>query len=155
MEEYPTLLDHEPPRVLVYPREAVVAEKLEAMISLGVTNSRMKDFYDVHWLARAMPFEGATLAAAIRATFLRRGTEFAEGDPLVLTPGFLAAPERATQWRAFLRRSRLEAPGGVAELTELLREFLLPVLRAATVDGRFETEWPAGGPWRQRKGSET
>jgi len=55
---YPTLLDHPQPNVLAYPREAVVAEKLEAMASLGVTNSRMKDFYDVHVLASRFAFEG-------------------------------------------------------------------------------------------------
>ena len=43
-QTYPTLLGHSPPRILAYPREAVVAEKVEAMLSLGVTNSRMKDF---------------------------------------------------------------------------------------------------------------
>jgi hypothetical protein len=57
-ESYPTLLDHPPPRILAYPREAVVAEKLEAMIALGVTNSRMKDFYDMHILASRFAFEG-------------------------------------------------------------------------------------------------
>lgn len=61
-QAYPTLLDHAPPYVLVYPREAVVAEKLEAMISLGVTNSRMKDFYDVHWLAGSSEFEAGSAA---------------------------------------------------------------------------------------------
>ena len=55
-QAYPTLLDHQPPRILVYPREVVVAEKLEAMLTLGVTNSRMKDFYDVHVLASEFSF---------------------------------------------------------------------------------------------------
>ena len=143
---YPTLLDHDPPRVLVYPREAVVAEKLEAMVSLGVTNSRMKDFYDVHRLALSAAFDGATLARAIRATFERRGTPLPEAEPLVLAPGFLTALERETQWRAFLRRGRLEAPDA-AELTEELRRFLLPVLTAAARKDTFEVSWPPGGPW--------
>ena len=75
-EDYPTLLDHPIPSVFVYPREAVVAEKLEAIVSLGVTNSRMKDFYDVYVLASSFSFEGPALVKAIRATFIRRKTPF-------------------------------------------------------------------------------
>ncbi len=92
---YPTLLDHPAPEILVYPREAVVAEKLEAMVSLGTTNSRMKDFYDLHQLAQGFAFEGRVLAEAIVATFARRGTPLPEEAPLAITPGFLADPARA------------------------------------------------------------
>ncbi|MBI4878385.1 MAG: nucleotidyl transferase AbiEii/AbiGii toxin family protein [Planctomycetes bacterium] len=145
---YPTLLDHPPPRILVYPREAVVAEKVEAMISLAVTNSRMKDFYDVHVLASTFAFDGATLARAVRATFLRRATPFPDGEPLVLSPGFLSAPERDTQWRAFLKRGRLVVRLDAARLADGLREFLVPVLRAAAAGEPFAATWPPGGPWK-------
>lgn len=94
---YPVLLDHPAPKILAYPREAVVAEKLKAMISLGVTNSRMKDFYDVHVLASSFAFEGSLLATATHVTFQRRGTPFPDTELLVLTREFLAAPERQTQ----------------------------------------------------------
>ena len=147
-EHYPTLLDHLQPHILVYPREAVVAEKLEAMVSLGVTNSRMKDFYDVHVLASHFAFEGPTLAQAIRATFERRGTPFLEAGPLVLTRDFLAAPERQTQWRAFLRRGRLIAPPDAGDLADALQLFLGPILRAAANGEGFSPHWPPGGPWR-------
>lgn len=146
-EVYPVLLDDEPPRILVYPREAVVAEKLEAMISLGVTNSRMKDFYDVHRLAASSTFDGDTLVRAIRATFERRRTEIPGGELLVLRQGFLTAPERQTQWRAFLRRGRLEATQDAGQLTEDLRRFLLPVFAAARENTAFSAHWHPGGPW--------
>ena len=67
--EYPTLLDDPPPRVRAYPQEAVIAEKLHAMVVLGERNSRLKDFYDLFVLARQFPFDGARLAGAIAATF--------------------------------------------------------------------------------------
>lgn len=149
-EVYPTLLDHTPPSILVYPRETVVAEKLEAMVSLGVTNSRMKDFYDLHRLASLTAFDGATLVRAIRTTFERRRTTIPDGEPLVLSSGFLSAPERQVQWRAFLRRGRLEAPQNAGELTEQLRTFLLPVLAAAGRHGVYEAVWGPGGPWVER-----
>jgi hypothetical protein len=144
---YPTLLDHAPPRILVYPREAVVAEKVEAMVSLGVTNSRMKDFYDVHVLASTFAFEGQALAQAVRATFERRRTPYPEGEPLVLTRAFLGAPERQALWQAFLRRGRLAAPPDAGELAEALRRFLGPVLAAAGKGESLHASWSPGGPW--------
>lgn len=151
----PTLLDHAPPRVLVYPREAVVAEKVEAMVSLGVTTSRMKDFYDVQRIASTTSFDGATLGRALRATFERRGTAFPEGEPAILTPGFLSAPERQTQWRAFVRRGRLQAPEDASELTKELRRFLLPLLDALQQGAPFDATWPLGGPWSPTRGEES
>ena len=147
-QAYPTLLDHQPPRILVYPREVVVAEKLEAMLKLGVTNSRMKDFYDVHFLASRFSFEGPRLAKAVRATLGRRGTPIPKTTPLVLTPEFLSAPERQVQWRAFLRRGRLGASPVGAALAERLQAFLEPVLGALLKGKAFDSSWQAGGPWK-------
>lgn len=146
-ETYPTLLDHPPPRILVYPREVAVAEKIDAMLTLGVTNSRIKDFYDIHVLASTCGFEGPKLAKAIRATLKRRGTPCPESLPLVMTREFLAAPERQTLWRAFLRRGRLSAPPDVAELAAKLGLFLGPVFVALRKGEPFGLSWPPGGPW--------
>ena len=147
-DRYPTLLDHPAPYILAYPREAVVAEKVEALVSLGVTNSRMKDFYDLHVLATHFRFDGLVLAKALRATFERRATPFPEREPLALTREFLVAPERQVQWRAFLRRSRVAAPTDAGDLADLLRAFLAPVLTAAATAEPFAASWQAGGPWR-------
>jgi hypothetical protein len=146
-QTYPTLLDHAAPRILAYARETVVAEKLEAIVSIGVTNSRMKDFYDVHVLATSFGFKGPLLARAVRATFDRRGTPFPESVPVALTREFLAAPERQAQWRAFLRRGRLGAPPDAGELATALRAFLEPVLHAAGSHEAFAGNWRPGGPW--------
>jgi hypothetical protein len=147
-ESYPTLLDHSPPLILMYPREAVVAEKVEAMVSLGVTNSRMKDFYDVYVLASSFAFEGPSLTRGIYETFKRRGTPLPDSEPLVLTREFLAASERQMQWRAFLRRGRLEAPPDIGKLAEILREFIKPTIQAAAQGRKFASQWRPGGPWR-------
>lgn len=144
---YPTLLDQPAPEVLAYPREVVVAEKLEAMVTLGVTNSHMKDFYDVQFLSASFAFDGPPLADAIRATFERRRTPLPESVPLALTTGFLAAPERQAQWRAFLRRGRLAAaPIDAEHLAEALRAFLWPPLEACARHESFSAAWsPARG----------
>ena len=85
MEEIPTLLDFPAPRLRVYPRETVVAEKLEAMVQLGLANSRMKDFFDLFLLAKLFEFEGQLLVQAISATFNRRGTLLPTRIPTALT----------------------------------------------------------------------
>lgn len=125
----------------------MVAEKLQALVTLGVANSRMKDFYDLHRLALKHAFDGASLVAAVRATFARRATLPAV-TPVALQHGFLSELTRALQWRAFLRRGRLDAPPEVEGLTSVLRSFLLPVLESAA--GRTEAcgHWAVGGPWR-------
>jgi Nucleotidyl transferase AbiEii toxin, Type IV TA system len=83
--EFPSILGQSRPRVRVYPRETVVAEKFEAMVQLGMANSRMKDFYDLWFLSRNFEFEGSTLSAAVRATFERRRTMIPEHSPIALT----------------------------------------------------------------------
>lgn len=147
-KRYPTLLDHTPPDILVYPREAVIAEKVEAMVSIGVTNSRMKDFHDVHWLAQRFSFDGPVLVKAIRSTFERRGTKLPEELPLVVTREFLAAPERQTQWEAFLRRGRLGGASDAGEIADALSAFLSPIFRAIANDERFTGSWSPGQGWQ-------
>ncbi|MEO7190268.1 MAG: nucleotidyl transferase AbiEii/AbiGii toxin family protein [Vicinamibacterales bacterium] len=138
---YPTLLDHEAPRVLVYPPEAVVAEKLEAIVSLGLTISRMKDFYDLQRLSGQFAFDAESLTLSIRTTFERRGTPLPADEPLALSRDFLTAPERQTQWRAFLRRGRLEDAPDAAELADTIAGLVLPVLQAAFLGESFRQTW--------------
>jgi len=144
---YPTILDFPAPRLRMYPRETVVAEKLEAMVFLGTVNSRMKDFYDIWLLARQFDFEGTDLATSITKTFERRETDL-DANPIALTEAFTNADTTRTQWAAFVRRSNLvDAPRTLEEIREPLRQFLFPVM-AAIIEGRdFTGTWPAGGPW--------
>ena len=93
--DYPTLLDFPPPRVLAYPREVVVAEKFQALVELGMANTRMKDFYDLWVLARRFAFDGERLSKAIAATFERRRTPIPLGPPLALTQEFHDDPAKA------------------------------------------------------------
>ena len=71
--DYPTLLEFPGPRLMAYPKETVVAEKLEALVKLGIANTRMKDFYDLEILSRRFAFEGKTLAQAIQNTLQNMG----------------------------------------------------------------------------------
>lgn len=131
--------------VRAYPREVAIAEKYAAMVNLAIANSRMKDFYDVWYLATTFDFDGDRLAAAIRATFERRGTPLPTEPPVALTPEFAADPGKAVQWKAFVRKARV--PGAVAldEVVKMNAAFLWPVV---AFDGALPAwHWAAGGPW--------
>ncbi len=105
---YPVMLADLPaPRLLVYPRATVIAEKLEAIVSLGMTNSRMKDFYDLRALAREGEPDVAQLGDAIAATFARRDTTLPEGTPLGLSDEFARDATKRAQWKGFLNKNRL------------------------------------------------
>ena len=109
---YPTHLGMEPPRLRAYPRRRVVAEKLEALVKLGMANSRMKDFFDLAVLARSFAFSGGVLRDAIVATFGRRGTAIPTELPIALTDSFAQDGTKLTQWRAFVSRNGLEERSG-------------------------------------------
>lgn len=105
---FPTLLNDFPaPTLRVYPVYTVIAEKYQAMVMLGMANSRMKDFYDLAVIARRTELDGATLAGAIAATFARRSTAVPTVRPLALTSQFSEDETKRRQWQAFLNKNRL------------------------------------------------
>ena len=149
LSAYPVLLDLPAPEVFVYPREAVVAEKLEAIVVLGDRNSRIKDFFDLHHLASRFEFDRATLAEAVRRAFERRRTPIPAEEPIGLTRAYWENPSRPTQVRAFARRAGLAVPGAPGdEFVQLLGTFLLPILDDLRRDVRQEGIWHPGGPWQ-------
>jgi hypothetical protein len=147
--EYRTILGDPPPRILAYPPESVVAEKTHAMVILGERNSRFKDFYDLHAIARAFPFDRGTLVRAVRATFDRRATPIATGNPSALTDAFYAGESRAQQWRAYVTRNQLEGiPTDFRLVGDVLIGFLRPVWEDLSSGGHTSANWPPGGPWQ-------
>jgi hypothetical protein len=149
--EYPTLLEMAAPRLRAYPKETFVAEKLEAMVKLGLANSRMKDFYDLVVLSRQFAFDGPTLTAAVVATFGRRATTIPPETPVGLSPSFVADDSKRKQWTAFVKRGGFgDRELDLERVVDELSEFLLPVLDAAARGTNWTTNWVGGGPWRSK-----
>jgi len=145
---FPTILDHPQPLVQAYPVESVLAEKLEAVVRLGSTNSRVKDFCDLWTLASTFEFEGRRLAAAVSATFRSRQTEIEPGLPDGLRPAFFERAQHAGHWNAFVRRSGIDGvPEDFMQLGNELRTFLAPVLDAVSKETPLEGKWREGA-WR-------
>jgi hypothetical protein len=149
--DYPTLLAGLPiPRVRAYPREAVIAEKFEAMVHLGRRNSRMKDFHDVWALSMAFEFDAATLRDAIAKCFSARGTAWTNEVPDALKENFYLDRDLTTRWRAYLAAGafRRSPPHVFDEVGKVVRGFLCP-LRDSLVTGHCSLKhWSAGGPWQ-------
>ena len=143
---FPTLLDQPAPQLRLYARETVVAEKFHAVVSLGILNSRMKDFYDLWFLSHAFAFDGDRLCPALRATFDRRGTPLPAELPVGLTPAYAAMAGRL--WLAFLKKGGLEAPALETIIQPTIATFLMPASIAAIEPGGTPGTWPAGGPWQ-------
>jgi predicted nucleotidyltransferase component of viral defense system len=124
------LLDVPQPRLRVYARETVIAEKFQAMVMLGLANSRMKDFYDVWILSRSYDFDEDRLSRAIAATFERRATAIPSEAPVALTPTFATDAGKQRQWAAFVRDLAIEIPVFETVVADLAG-FLMPHARRA------------------------
>lgn len=147
--KFPVLLELSPAYIQAYPKETVIAEKLQAAVRLGMQNSRMKDFYDLLWLSRLFTFDGGLLVEAIRATFKRRKTDLPENTPLFLTGDFAADHVKQVQWRAFLKKNGIEAmPEKLTIVMAELQEFLSTPLKIAAAGEQWSLHWAAGGPWK-------
>jgi hypothetical protein len=128
---YPVLLGDMPaPKLRAYSKYTAIAEKLHASCVLGLSNSRMKDYFDLHILARDQTLDKKILALAIAATFRRRDTDVPVVLPLGLTEVFANDAQKRMQWAGFLKRNRLTAPE-LAVVVEELGVYFGSVLGAA------------------------
>lgn len=105
---YPVLLNDLPaPRLRVYPTYTVVAEKLHAITLLGMTNSRVKDYFDLSVLLERETLDADLLAQAIKATFERRGMAVPTELPVGLTDEFAHDTSRQALWQSFVKKNEL------------------------------------------------
>jgi len=143
----PTLLQQSAPRLRTYAKETTVSEKFHALAKMGMRNGRLKDYFDLHFLADNFPFEGRLLGQTIRSTFEYRGLpiDSLEPIPIGLDKAFGEDRDKQTQWGLFLSRSELQAPP-LPETVGRLQNFLLPVLDSIRAKRAVDT-WPPGGPW--------
>jgi predicted nucleotidyltransferase component of viral defense system len=148
--DYPTLLDMDVPHILAYQPATAIAEKFETMISKGLLNSRVKDYYDIWMLARSVFFAGGDLTESIAATFERRGTGVPSSRPAVLSGDYAKRPERMTQWAAFVTRlgvSGIEAPDSLVDVVDDIDMFIMPPAMAAAAGQPFSLNWVPGKGW--------
>lgn len=149
-QDYPTLLALPVPRLWTYPRETLIAEKFEAMVQLGTTNSRVKDIWDIACLSRRFAFDGETLRGAIEKTFRQRGTQLEGARRTALSHDYYEETSRGQRWQELRRQlgADTDGPARLVDAAEELRIFLGPICDSLTAESAFTQTWPAGGPWR-------
>ena len=144
--EYPVLLDLPAPKILAYKKETVIAEKFQAMVDLGIANSRMKDFFDLYTFALNFEFDGIELTEAIKATFERRETEIPSDSPLALTPEFSRNEDKQKQWAAFAKKLDLKIT--LEETVQTIAGFIMPCIVSLSTQDSFAKKWTED-KWRE------
>jgi len=145
--KYPVLLDFPPPELDGYTMESTVAEKFQAMVKLGLLNSRMKDFYDIWFLSREFDFKGETLIEAIEKTFEKRKTPLIS-EPSIFNPTFIKDDTKQAQWQGFVKKTKItDAPTSFEDVAVGIKIFLQPVVVSMINRQTFHLFWAAPGPW--------
>jgi hypothetical protein len=146
---YPALLELPAPELVAYPVETAIAEKLEAVVDLGMANSRMKDFFDLWSLLGNLDLDGPTVASAIGATFARRGTAIPSETPVGLRAEFASDADKQKQWLAFVRRLRLVGQPGLPEIVPRIERFAMPIFESVSASATRSARWSAGQGWME------
>lgn len=145
---YPTILDMDAPEIYAYSLESVIAEKLEAIVSNGLANSRYKDFYDIYVLSREHSFIESELAIAIKETFVHRKTEL-PGNITAFTEEFYGDPIHESRWASFLKRKKVEKPLSLKDIIVEDSKFINPLIpRILSAAFSKEIKWDIeSGSW--------
>ena len=138
--QIPTQLpDFESPTVNTYSVETTVAEKLDAILSLMEFSSRMKDYYDIYYIANKFDFDGAVLTEALRKTFANREHHFTiEQFEQVMSFGDDASMQK--KWKAFVRRINTKTDD-YSTVLKTINAFLTKPFMAAVKEKRFTEQW--------------
>jgi hypothetical protein len=150
--DYPVLLQDQVPRILAYQPATAIAEKFQAMIEIGLANSRMKDYHDIWMLLRALEFHGQDLADAIRATFQRRDTALPSEIPAELTREYTWQPETSRMWDTYrkgLSVSLSDLPEDLQDVADAIAMFVMPAAVAAASGTAFGKTWTPTSGWAE------
>jgi len=137
--EFPVLLDMEAPALYAYPVSTVIAEKFEAIVSLGYANSRYKDFYDIYMIASEFELNGSELAGAVRETFFQRKTKL--DDIAAFEKTFSEDIIRQKRWTAFVRKKKVMKEVEFEEAISSVKALMLPVVEALQQGNSFNRIW--------------
>lgn len=137
--DFPVLLNMEAPKVYAYSVYSVIAEKFEAIVSLGAVNSRYKDFYDIYLLAETCNLQGEELKKAVELTFMHRGTGLC--DIVAFEDDFTQDITRKQRWKAFIRRKRALKQIELEDAIGVTKKLLLPIVNAIQKSEPFVCQW--------------
>lgn len=121
---YPVLLNEFPaPLLRAYPKSTVIAEKFHAVCLLGLANTRLKDYFDLWVLLNDTSLDRPEVRRAIEATFERRKMTLPNQAHIGLTDTFSGDAAKQAQWKAFLKKNRLDHLELTAVVSQLRGKF--------------------------------
>lgn len=133
------LPDFEAPVIKTYSIESTIAEKFDAILQRFELTGRMKDFYDIYYLARTFDFEGAKLQTAIFETLQRRGTPY-DRDSFKRIAALAEDRDMQKRWRYFLKNIKDDTLA-FSVVIEKIQTFLEPVFEAIVREDEWEKMW--------------
>lgn len=139
MMEFPTLLDMESPKVYAYSIYSAIAEKFEAIVSLGLINSRYKDFYDIYAIGKTKTIDGKELQTAIIETFKHRNTNF--DDIVAFTDEYMNDKTNQTRWKAFIKKKQVKEKISLEEVIKYCKKLLEPIVDSLMTNSSFAYIW--------------
>lgn len=126
--DFPVLLENSPiPEIVAYSPESAIAEKFQAIVSLGLYTSRLKDFFDIYYMSQNFPFSSKILSEAIETTFKNRETDINNKNN-IFAEDFKNDLNKAQQWNAFLNRINSELTISFHQCVDYIEMFLNPIL---------------------------
>jgi predicted nucleotidyltransferase component of viral defense system len=132
---FPVILDYPPPRIKTYSFESSIAEKFEAIVKMDYHTSRMKDFYDIYFIASNISFESKILKKALDSTFGDRETDI-EKMKIIFDEKFKRNPMKLEQWQAFLRKSEIDFQGNFDRVVEKIERFIVPMFDGSLAENQ-------------------
>ncbi|MDA3847511.1 MAG: nucleotidyl transferase AbiEii/AbiGii toxin family protein [Vallitaleaceae bacterium] len=139
MMDFPVLLEMDAPQIYAYSLASVIAEKFEAIVSLGYANSRYKDFYDIYLLSNQFDFDSLELSIAIMETFKHRKTMM--DDIVIFEKEFSKDRTRNMRWKSFISKKRAMMQIELTEAIDGIESFLSPVIEGIRYENYYVSEW--------------
>ncbi len=139
--QIPAFLDLPAPKLKIYPVYSVIAEKFQAMVMLGLANSRMKDFYDIGVIAHAMSLDGNLLTQAVKATFERRKTAYSTKSLYIFSDDFIQDKGKHIQWNAFFNKNNLKRETDFPSIVGEIQQLLEPVYQSILDQSAYNRQW--------------
>ena len=137
--EFPTLLDMESPKIFAYSIYSAIAEKFEAIVSLGLVNSRYKDFYDIYVITKSKSMDGIKLQTAVMETFKYRKTRF--NDIAAFTDEYMNDKINQIRWNSFIKKKQVNETVTFEEIIKYCKKFLEPIVDSIANDSGFDFIW--------------
>lgn len=124
--DFPVLLDFDIPHIYSYSIESTLSEKFEAIVSLGLANTRFKDFYDIYILLQSKNIDDEVLKQALVQTFSNRNTTF--NDIVVFDKNFSSDAERQKRWNAFTKKKTALMQVSFEDVVLTIKNYFEPLI---------------------------